>query len=430
MARDYLIKPLVGQSYPVISHGRGVYLYDTTGKRYIDGSSGAITAGLGHGMKEIIDAMTRQAQKVSFVYRSQFTSEPAERLAKKLSELSGTLNWSFFVNSGTEATETAMKIAIQHYQERGIKGKHKIISRWMSYHGITIGALSMSGHPLRRQRFIPLLEDYPSVSPPYCFRCPYHLKYPTCQTACATELEAVIERVGPEHIAAFIAEPIVGASGGAITPPGDYYKVIYEICQHYDILFIADEVMTGLGRTGKWFAMEHWDVTPDIMALGKGMTAGYTPMAATVVSDRVMEPILQGSKSVMSGHTFSANPLSAAVSLAVIEYMEKHQLPQAAAQKGEYVREKLEALQQKYTSIANVRGKGLLLGMELYTATPRLIQTAMKNGLLLYPAMSGIHGKNETAVLIAPPLTSSYTELDELLTLLETSLQEIERGMV
>ena len=256
-----------------------------------------------------------------------------------------------------------MKIAIQHFQERGIQGKHKILSRWMSYHGITMGALSMSG-PLRRQRFVSILEDYPTIPAPYCFRCPVQKVYPTCQLACATELERSIERIGAEHIAAFIAEPIIGAAGGAVVPPKEYYKVIKDICSHYDILFIADEVMTGLGRTGAWFAMEHWGVEPDIMTLGKGLGAGYTPMAATVVSDRVMEPILRGSRSVMSGHTLSANPLSAATALAVIEYMEKHNLPEKTAE-GRVFNKGLQKVQQQSTIIADVRGKGLLMGVEL-----------------------------------------------------------------
>jgi adenosylmethionine-8-amino-7-oxononanoate aminotransferase len=329
------------------------------------------------------------------------------------------------VNSGTEATETAMKIAIQHFQEKGMKGKQKIISRWMSYHGITVGALSMSGHPLRRQRFVSLLEDYPTLSPPYCFRCPVHLSYPTCKIACATQLEAAIENIGPEQIAAFIAEPIIGAAGAAITPPLEYYKIIKDMCEYYNILFIADEVMTGMGRTGKWFAMEHWDVTPDIMTLGKGLTAGYTPMAAVMVSDAVMEPIVQGSKSIMSGHTFSANPLSAAVSLAVVEYIEKHGLVEAAAKKGRYLQEKLRALQQQFACIADVRGKGLLFGLELHVPNSSLIAAAMQHGLLLYPAVAGRNGKSETAVLIAPPLTISDSELDEMLMLLQISLQEV-----
>ncbi|MFF2877871.1 aspartate aminotransferase family protein [Gottfriedia sp. NPDC057991] len=429
MERDYLIKPLLGQHYPMISHGKGVYLFDKDGNRYIDGSSGAITVGIGHGVEEIIDVMTEQAKQVSFVYRSQFTSEPAERLAKKLSEITqGDLNWTFFVNSGTEATETAMKLAIQHYQEKGMKGKNKILSRWMSYHGITIGALSMSGHPLRRQRFVPILEDYPSVSPPYCYRCPFNLEHPSCDLACASELETAIDRIGPEHIAAFIAEPIIGAAGGAIVPSKGYYQRIKAICEKYDILLISDEVMTGLGRTGKMFAMEHWGVQPDIVTLGKGLTSGYTPMAATIASDRVIEPIMQGSKVVMSGHTFSANPLSAAVSLAVIEYVEKHNLVQAAEEKGNYLMNKLQGLKEKFSFIGDVRGKGLLIGIEFIQdiKSSSFIQKVMCKGLLLYPSVAGKNGKEDSAFMIAPPLTITYEELDELLQILTESLKELE----
>ncbi|MGG0175380.1 aspartate aminotransferase family protein [Gottfriedia acidiceleris] len=429
MERDYLIKPLLGQHYPMISHGKGVYLFDKDGNRYIDGSSGAITVGIGHGVEEIIDVMTEQAKQVSFVYRSQFTSEPAEKLAKKLSDITqGDLNWTFFVNSGTEATETAMKLAIQHYQEKGMKGKNKILSRWMSYHGITIGALSMSGHPLRRQRFVPILEDYPSVSPPYCYRCPFNLEHPSCDLACASELETAIDRIGPEHIAAFIAEPIIGAAGGAIVPSKGYYQRIKAICEKYDILLIADEVMTGLGRTGKMFAMEHWGVQPDIVTLGKGLTSGYTPMAATIASDRVIEPIMQGSKLVMSGHTFSANPLSAAVSLAVIEYVEKHNLVQAAEEKGNYLLNKLQGLKEKFSFIGDVRGKGLLIGIEFIhnIKSSSFIQKVMGKGLLLYPSVAGKNGKEDSAFMIAPPLTITYGELDELLQILTVGLKELE----
>ncbi|PFH82798.1 aspartate aminotransferase family protein [Bacillus sp. AFS088145] len=429
MERDYLIKPLLGQHYPMISHGKGVYLFDKDGNRYIDGSSGAITVGIGHGVEEIIDVMTEQAKQVSFVYRSQFTSEPAEKLAKKLSDITqGDLNWTFFVNSGTEATETAMKLAIQHYQEKGMKGKNKILSRWMSYHGITIGALSMSGHPLRRQRFVPILEDYPSVSPPYCYRCPFNLEHPSCDLACATELETAIDRIGPEHIAAFIAEPIIGAAGGAIVPSKGYYQRIKAICEKYDILLIADEVMTGLGRTGKMFAMEHWGVQPDIVTLGKGLTSGYTPMAATIASDRVIEPIMQGSKLVMSGHTFSANPLSAAVSLAVIEYVEKHNLVQAAEEKGNYLLNKLQGLKEKFPYIGDVRGKGLLIGIEFIhdIKSSSFIKKVMTKGLLLYPSVAGKNGKEDSAFMIAPPLTITYGELDELLQILTEGLKELE----
>ena len=212
MEQSSLIKPFLGVAYPTISHGKGVYLYDKEGKDYLDASSGAVTSNIGHGVQEIVDAMVQQASQVSFVYRSQFTSEAAEKLARKIADLTnGKLPDSFFVNSGSEATETALKIAIQHWQEKGKPRKQKIISRWMSYHGITIGALSMSGHPIRRERFTALLESYPSVAPPYCYRCPYQLDHRTCGMACALELESSIRRIGADNIAAFICEPVIGA---------------------------------------------------------------------------------------------------------------------------------------------------------------------------------------------------------------------------
>jgi len=441
MDKTHLIKPLMEKDYPMISHGNGIYLYDKTGKRYIDGSSGAVTANIGHHIHEIIDAMNQQAKKISFVYRSQFTNEPAEILAEKISKLFNQTkhNWAFFVNSGSEATETAMKIAIQHWQEKGMKGKNKILSRWMSYHGITIGALSMSGHPERRARFVPLLEDFPTISPPYCYRCPYNSSFPSCNLMCAFELEKAINRIGADQIAAFIAEPIIGAAGGAIVPPKGYYQSIKKICKKHNILFIVDEVMTGFGRTGKMFAFEHWCTEPDIVALGKGMSAGYAPIAATVVSEEVMEPIKKGSKIVMSGHTYSANPQSAAASLAVIDYLEKNNLVDKAMNSGQYLTMKLKKLQTYYPIIGDVRGKGLLIGVEFVSdmmkklpfkkdvnVTNLFISQAQQNGLLLYPAQAGIEGVGGDAILVAPPLTSELSELDELVAIFEKTIREIQ----
>ncbi|WP_078546332.1 aspartate aminotransferase family protein [Litchfieldia alkalitelluris] len=443
MKKTNLIKPILDKDYPMISYGSGVYLYDSSGKKYLDGSSGAVTASIGHGVPEIIQTMNEQANKVSFIYRSQFSSEPAETLATKLAEITSEhFNWTFFVNSGSEATETAMKIAIQYWQEKGYQGKNKIISRWMSYHGITLGALSMSGHSVRRARFVPLLEDFPTINPPYCFRCPYHLTYPTCNTLCALELEQAIQRIGSEHIAAFIAEPIIGAAGGGIVAPEGYLKKIQEICVKNNILFIADEVMTGIGRTGKMFGMEHWGVQADIVALGKGMSAGYTPIAATLVSDKVIEPILSGSKLVMSGHTYSANPQSCATSLAVINYIENNNLVKNAEMMGNYLFSKLKLLEKKVTSIGDIRGKGLLMGIEFVSdrdnkvpfkreisLTTKLIERAQENGLLLYPANAGIEGVGGDAILVAPPLTIQEAEIDKLVSLLEKTLLELEHTL-
>jgi adenosylmethionine-8-amino-7-oxononanoate aminotransferase len=439
MKQSYLIKPILDEDYPVIDYGKGVYLYDIEGKEYLDASSGAVTANIGHGVKDIIAAMNEQAEKVSFVYRSQFTSEPAEQLAESIAKLAGgDLNWSFFVNSGSEATETAMKVAIQYWQEKGVKTKNKILSRWVSYHGITLGALSMSGHAGRRARFVPLLEDFPTIHPPYCYRCPYNKKVPECGYHCAQELETAIQRIGSEHIAAFIAEPVIGAAGAAITPPLGYYKKIVDICERNNILFIADEVMTGFGRTGTMLSCEHWGVLPDIVALGKGMGAGYAPIAATLVSDHVMEPILNGSKMVMSGHTLSANPQSCAVSLSVIKYLQQNNVMKGVSKKSQYLFNGLRELQQQFSFIGDVRGQGLLIGIEFVKNrntkepflrtdgfTQKIIKTAMKNGLLLYPAGAGIDGINGDAIIISPPLTISIEEMDLLLIKLKKTFQEI-----
>ncbi|WP_026689568.1 aspartate aminotransferase family protein [Alteribacter aurantiacus] len=440
MKESYLIKPLLDLDYPVAAYGKGIYLYDSEGKEYIDASSGAVTAGIGHGVLEIADVMKEQAEKVSFVYRSQFTNEPAERLAIKLKSWApGDVNWSFFVNSGSEATETALKVALQYWQEKGKKSKTKILSRWMSYHGITLGALSMSGHTGRRERFTSLLEDFPTLNPPYCYRCPFNQTYPECGLHCAKELDTAIRRIGADHIAAFIAEPIIGAAGAAVVPPDGYYEAIKEICEQNNILFIADEVMTGIGRCGTPFAIDHWKVVPDIIAIGKGMGAGYTPIAATMISDRVMEPIFKGSKLIMSGHTYSANPQSAAVALTVLEYIERHDLIEQSKKVGEYLKGQLKVLQQRYPMIGDVRGRGMLLGVEfvsnLFNKLPfatevhvskTIIERAMKRGLIVYPASAGVDGMFGDAVIIAPPLVTKKEEVDKIIHLFDQTVKEVQ----
>ncbi|MDQ0255207.1 adenosylmethionine-8-amino-7-oxononanoate aminotransferase [Evansella vedderi] len=440
MNKSFLVKPFLDEDYPIAEYGKGIYLYDSEGKEYIDGSSGAVTASIGHGVLEIAEVMKKQGEKVSFVYRSQFTSTPAEKLAWKLKDWApGDVNWSFFVNSGSEATETALKVAIQYWQEKGRPTKTKILSRWMSYHGITLGALSMSGHEVRRARFVPLLEDFPTIDPPYCYRCPFDQSYPECQLKCANELERAIYRIGADNIAAFIAEPIIGASGAAVVPPDGYYEKIREICDRHEILFIADEVMTGIGRCGKPFAIDYWSVVPDIIAIGKGLSAGYTPLAATMISEKVMEPIRSGSKLIMSGHTYSANPQSTAVGLAVLEYMEKHMLVEQSEKKGNYLINQLTQLQKKYPIIGDVRGKGLLTGVEFVSnifnklpfseevnVTNAVVKKSMEKGLLVYPASAGLEGMRGDAIIVAPPLTIKKEEIDKLVSIFENVIKEIQ----
>lgn len=437
--RSYVIKPELAKRYPLVAYGKGVYLYDQAGKAYLDGCSGAVTASIGHGVEEIAEAIYKQARQVSFAYRSHFSSEAVEELAARLASWApGQVNWSFFVSSGSEATETAQKIAIQYWQEKGYERKNRIISRWMSYHGITMGALSMSGHVLRRKRFVPLLADYPAVPTPYPYRKPAQLSDEAYGLRCADELEQAILRIGAENVAAFIAEPVVGASGGAIVPPDGYFQRIREICDRHHVLFIADEVMTGIGRTGRNFGIDHWGVVPDLMALGKGMSAGYTPMAAAMATEEIIGTILKGSGSIMAGHTYSANPQSAATSLAVLKYMETHDLVARAKREGEYLLGELKKLAQQSPIVGEARGIGLLCGLELVRdkeskqpfplsagITSRVLARAFEKGLILYPAVGGLDGAAGDSIIIAPPLTIERAELDQLLSILASTLQEL-----
>ena len=443
MEKSYVIKPELGKSYPVISHGKGIYLYDKEGNRYIDGCSGAVTASIGHGVEEIAEAMYAQAKEVSFAYRSHFSSDAVEQLGAKLAEWApGSLNWTFFVSSGSEATETAQKIAIQYWQEKGKPTKNRIISRWMSYHGITMGALSMSGHVLRRKRFVPLLEDYPAITGPYPYRRPEGMSLEEYAMSCANELETAILRVGADQVAAFIAEPVIGATAGAVVPPDGYFQRIREICDKYQVLFIADEVMTGVGRTGKAFGVDHWGVVPDLMTLGKGMSAGYTPMAATMVSDEIIDTITKGSGLIMAGHTYSANPQSAAISLAVLNYVEKNQLVEKAAEQGAYLLSRLQELADELPLIGDARGLGMLCGLEfvknkqtkeLFALSQgvgsKVIAKAFEKGLLIYPAMGGIEGVAGDSVIISPPLTITKEQIDELIGLLKEAIQAVQQEL-
>ncbi|MBP3041872.1 aspartate aminotransferase family protein [Bacillaceae bacterium Marseille-Q3522] len=431
-----LLKPILNKKYELISHARGVYLYTTDGKEFLDGCSGAINVNIGHGVMEIADIAFNQIKDVSFVYRTQFSNESAEKLAIKLVDKAPGMDFAFFVNSGSEATEGACRLAIQHWQEKSQPFKQKILSRKISYHGTTFGALSISGHFQRRYRFNYLLHDIPTIETPYCFKCPFSLTKDSCGIKCAYDLEKVIKQHGSDSIAAFIVEPIVGASGAMITPPDGYYQIIKEICDKYNILFIVDEVMTGLGRTGRWFAIEHWNVEPDIIVLGKGMSAGYSPIASILASKKVMQPLFHGSGINVYGHTYSGNPLSAAISLGVINFLEKKDILQKVNKLTAILDKYLENLQKKYPIIKDIRGKGLLKGLELEflqkssekeqkSLSQQLVDSAYREGLLIYPSC-GVSNINEgEAIIIAPPLTITEKELSILIQKLEKAFQNI-----
>lgn len=424
--RGHNIQPLLNKTYVKAKSAQGVYIFDESGKRYLDGSSGAVTCSLGHSHPRMLEFMKQQVNKLQFVYRSQFGSDEAEQLAEKLFNLSPqkTHTNTFFVNSGTEAIETAMKIALQYWQEKGQPEKRQFVSRWKSYHGITMAALSLSGHPLRRQRFENSLEKYPSL------KADLEKDSLDVQTK---EFINVIERIGAKHIAAFVAEPMVGAAGTVLTPHEDYYREMRKICDEYNILFIADEVMTGLGRTGKWFGMEHWKTNADIVTVGKSLGAGYAPIAATLMTEKVLEPIRKGSGLIMSGHTYSGHPLSCATAHKVLEIVEEDQLLDNVNNRGAQIKERLADLKSRYSIIDTVRGKGLMMGVEFTPSVKGLqnkfIDKCFQNGLLVYPAVGGPEGKDENGVIISPPFIITLEESDELLQKFDQSLNEVSREL-
>lgn len=416
------IQPLLNKAYLKARSASGVYITDENGKIYLDGSSGAVACSLGHSHPKIVDAIRQQAGKLQFVYRSQFGSEEAEQLAAKLASISpsGKYAHSFFVNSGTEAMETAMKAAIQYWQEQGQPQKNRFVSRWKSYHGITMGALSLSGHRIRRERFEDTLEKYPSLGADL-------EKDPVDRHV--AEFRQAISTIGAEKIAAFVAEPVVGAAGTALAPPEGYYSRMKLVCKDHHILFIADEVMTGLGRTGRWFGLDHWKESADIVAVGKSLGAGYAPIAATLMTESVLDPIRKGSGLIMSGHTYSGHPLSCATALRVLEVVNEENLLENVRTQGDYLKANLQALLKRFPVMQSVRGKGLLLGVEFDPAQKgfqaKLIEACFQNGLLVYPAVGGPEGRDENGILIAPPFVVTRQQCDELLEKFVLSLAEL-----
>ena len=418
---NHNIQPLLKKNYLKATSAKGIYVFDQNGKKYLDGSSGAVTCSLGHSHPKILAFVKQQIDKLQFVYRSQFGSEEAEQLATKLYELSPDKAYAhaFFVNSGTEAIETAMKVAIQYWQEMRQPTKKQFISRWRSYHGITMGALSLSGHPLRRRQFEDSLSKFPGLSA--------DMENTSLDTQ-TSEFRKVIETLGAKNIAAFVAEPMVGAAGTCLTPQPEYYVKMKAICQDNDILFIADEVMTAIGRTGTWYGLEHWNTTADIVTIGKSLGAGYAPIAATLMTEQVLDPIRNGTGLIMSGHTYSGHPLSCATAHKVIEVVEEEHLLENVKKQGAYIKAGLSALQKKFNTVSIVRGKGLLMGMEFDPARKglqaKIIERCYENGLLVYPSVGGPEGTDENGILISPPFIISKSEADELLQKLEESITQ------
>ena len=418
--------------------GEGCYVFDSHGRKYLDAAGSAAVVSIGHGVAEVGRAMARQAAELEFAHTSQFHTAIAERLAARLRVLAPAAfreaGRVWFTSGGSEATETAIKLARQYWVERGQPSRTRIVSRWQSYHGSTLGALALSGNLRRRAIYAPLLPEWGHIAPCYCYRCPLGLTFPDCRVACADELEKLLTDVGPQSVAAFIFEPVVGATLGAVAPPDGYLQRIAEIARRHGILLIADEVMTGMGRTGKNFAVEHWGITPDLILVGKGVASGYAPLGAVLVAPHVAEAIQHGSGAFEHGFTYQAHPVAMAAGLAVLDYIDQHHLFDRVLSAGRELLAALEPLRQ-HPNVGDIRGLGLLLGIEFVKNrasrepfprsagfAERVRQAAMEEGVTTYPIQGCADGERGDHILLAPPFTISADETRFLARALEAAL--------
>jgi adenosylmethionine-8-amino-7-oxononanoate aminotransferase len=428
-------RPLNGD-HLLIARGEGIYLFDSEGNRYLDGAGGAVVANLGHGVTEIVEAIAAQAARVAYVHPTVFTSQVLEDYAGRLAEITPLPDPRFyFLSSGSEAVETAIKLARHIQIRRGEPNRYLTIGRWGSYHGTTIGALSVTGKAKMRRPYQPMLIEAPHIPPPYCYRCPYGLTYPECGLRCADALEEAILQAGPENVAGFIAEPVSGATLAAVVPPDGYWPRIREICDRYGVLLIADEVMTGMGRTGGWFAIERWGVVPDILTMGKGTAGGYFPLSITAVRGEWAEALAAGGD-FNHGGTFSHHAVGAAAGLATLDYLIKHKLVPAVARKGKIMERKLRAALGDHPQVGDIRGTGLLWGLEFvadretkapYPASAHISEkitaAALANGLLVYPGSGNVDGSAGDILTLGPPFTITEPQIDELAGLLAETLE-------
>lgn len=416
----------------VMKRASGVWYEDIYGKKYLDGISGIFTVNVGHGNRRVIEAMKEQLEEMAFAPPLHSTNLRALELAKLVSSLMpGDLHTLKFFSGGSESTEAAMKLARQYHKQTGNPGKYKVISRYESYHGATMGSLAASGVSRRKTAFEPFGAGYVHVFPPTCYRCPYGLQYPECGILCATIVEKVVKQEDPSTVSTMILEPI-GNTGGVVTPPYEYFKIIREICDKYNILLIHDEIITGFGRTGEMFASQTFRTTPDIICMGKGMSSGYAPVGAIGISDRVAEAFYgrgEENRQFNHGHTFGANPLSAAAAIASISEIKERDLPEKGKRAGERIWRRLEEL-KSLGIVGDIRGKGLFIGVEFVRepATKEQFAEGVNLGLRIGKAAlkKGLFLRSDPHwIAFAPPLIITDEEVDTMMDIFSESTREV-----
>jgi adenosylmethionine-8-amino-7-oxononanoate aminotransferase len=419
--------------------GDGVYLYDESGKRYLDACGGALVVNLGHGRRDLARAMADQAERVAYVHGSQFTTDAIENWGQALvSRLPDGLTKLYLVPGGTEATETAIKLARQFQIASGRSSKYRTLACRPSYHGNTLGALAVSGRPGLRKPYEPLLASDEHAPAPYCYRCPLGKTYPDCAVACADAVSDLFERVGPETVAAFVVEAVMGAAAGAAVPPPEYLPRVREICDRFDVLLVVDEVLTGYGRTGTFLAVEPSGVVPDLLLLGKGITSGALPGGAVAVRESIARTVKEKLGSFTHGYTFSHHPVVAAVALEVLEVLDREDLVARVARLEAPFFAALRRL-ERFDFVGDIRGRGLLAGIELVSdkktkkAFPRsrrfveeAVSRAFSRGLVVYSGTGMADGVDGDAILLAPPFVIEEPQLEEIVRILEETFSELQ----
>ncbi|AKQ56769.1 aspartate aminotransferase family protein [Bordetella hinzii] len=429
MSHTHVMHRSLRQTPPVATRGSGVWVYDSEGRSYIDGSGGAAVSCLGHNHPDVQAAMHAQIDAISYAHTGFFTTEVAERLADCLvaGAPAGTSH-AYFVSGGSEAVEAALKMARQYFVEIGQPERRHIVARRQSYHGNTLGALAVGGNAWRRAQFAPLLIDVSHVSPCYAYRDQLPGESDEQYTdRLAAELEATFQALGPATVMAFVAEPVVGATAGALTAVPGYFRKIRAVCDRHGVLFIADEVMCGMGRTGTLYAVEQEGVTPDLITIAKGLGGGYQPIGAVMAQGHIVQAMRAGSGFFQHGHTYLGHAVACAASLAVQEVIQRDQLLARVRQQGEGLMQRLRTALGEHPHVGDIRGRGLFLGVELVAERAskavfdpqravhaRVKREAMARGLMVYPMGGTIDGRQGDHVLIAPPFIITDDELDQL----------------
>ena len=444
MSHDAALFPRhLHKNFPIAVRGEGCWIFTSDGRKFLDAAGQAAVVNIGHGVPEIGRAMAEQSSQIAFAHTSQFHTASAEKLAARLLALAPP-NFRkggrvYFVSGGSEATETAIKIVRQFYLEKGQPARYRVLSRRQSYHGATLGAMTVSGNVARRSPYQPLLTEWGHIAPCFCFHCPFEKTFPSCHLACADDLDVFLAKNDAGSAAAFIFEPVVGATLGAAAPPEGYAARIAEICRKRGILLVADEVMTGVGRTGKPFAVEHWGIEPDIILTGKGIAGGYAPLGAVLVAPNVVEAFERGSGALKHGFTYQAHPVSTAAGNAVLDYLESHDLFARVAPASEILRSALAPL-LSHPHVGDIRGLGLLLGIEFVrdksTRAPfdpseaiaeKIRAAAMEEDVLTYPTQGCVDGSRGDHILLAPPFIVTPEESALIARALSSALAKVFR---